>query len=310
MIPKLTTISKYKDQIDFLNLTFHDYIDNDEFSIVKVHEWNLKFPFHSPTFRSDYYSFTIVTNANGSFTVGDNKFELRPNHVVIACPDSFFKIDWTDMEKVYNITFQKSFILKYFPGGINNILNFDAKNGYSCCLPEDTMNYFEKTCLEIYDIATSDACYKEEIMANMALNLLFFIQLQQESDLDIKKNNEKNNKIIIDFRQNMENNFNELINGNCLVLMRIKEHAKVLNLDENYLCKIITSGTKKTVNEWINEKLIDEIKYLLKYSEKSMKDIAFLFGFSDLNYFYSFFKTQTLYAPGVYRKQYQNSIPH
>ncbi|MBF4519463.1 helix-turn-helix transcriptional regulator [Flavobacterium sp. ANB] len=107
----------------------------------------------------------------------------------------------------------------------------------------------------------------------------------------------------------MENNFNELINGNCLVLMRIKEHAQLLNLDENYLCKIITSGTKKTVNEWINEKLIDEIKYLLKYSEKSMKDIAFLFGFSDLNYFYSFFKTQTLSAPGVYRKQYQNSIP-
>lgn len=309
MIPQLTTISKYKDQIDFLNLTFHDYIDNDEFSIVKVHEWDLKFPFHSPTFRSDYYSFTIVTKANGSFTIGDNKFELRPNHVVVTCPDSFIRFDWKDMEKVYNITFQKSFILKYFPGGINNILEFDAKNGYCCCLPEDTMNYFEQTCLEIYDIATSNACYKEEIMANMALNLLFLVQLQQQNELITKKNNEKNNKIIIDFRHNMENNFNELINGNCSALMRIKEHAQVLNLDENYLCKIITSGTKKNVNEWINEKLIDEIKYLLKYSEKSMKDIAFLFCFSDLNYFYSFFKTQTQCAPGVYRKQYQNSFP-
>lgn len=309
MIPKLTTISRYKDQLDFLNLTYHDYIDNDEFSIVKVHEWDLKFPFHSPTFRSDYYSFTIVKKANGSFTVGDNKFELRANHVVVTCPDSFFKIDWTDMEKVYNITFLKSFILKYFPGGINNILDFDAKNGYCCCLPEDTMNYFEQTCLEIYDIANSDACYKEEIMANMALNLLFLVQLEQENELNFKKNNEKKNKIIIDFRHNMENNFNELINGNCSVLMRIKEHAQVLNLDENYLCKIVTSCTQKTVNEWINEKLIDEIKYLLKHSEKSMKDIAFLFCFSDLNYFYSFFKTQTLYAPGVYRKQHQNSSP-
>jgi len=307
MIPQLTTISKYKDQIDFLNLPFHDYIDNDEFSIVKVHEWNLKFPFQSPTFRSDYYSFTIVTKANGSFTVGDNKFELRPNHVVVTCPDSFFKIDWTDMEKVYNITFKKSFILTYFPGGINNILDFDAKNGYCCHLPEETMDYFELTCLEIYKVATSDACYKEELMANMVLNLLFLVQLEQKSKINFKKNKEKNNKIIIDFRHNMENNFNELINNNCSVLMRIKEHAQLLNLDENYLCKIVTSCSKKTVNEWINEKLIDEIKYLLKHSEKSMKDIAFLFNFSDLNYFYSFFKTQTSYAPGAYRKQYQNS---
>ena len=260
MIPQLTTISKYKDQIDFLNLSYHDYIDSDEFSIVKVHEWDLKFPFHSPTFRSDYYSFTIVTNANGSFTVGDNKFELGPNHVVVACPDSFFKIDWTDMEKVYNIAFKKSFILKHFTGGIDNILEFDAKNGYCCCLPADTMDYFEQTCLEIYEIATSNLCYKEELMANMALNLLFLVQLQQESELNAKRNTEKNNKIIIGFRQNMERNFNELIDGNATSVLRIKEHAQLLNLDENYLCKIISNGTNKTVNEWITEKLIDEVK--------------------------------------------------
>jgi AraC-like DNA-binding protein len=307
MIPQLTTISKYKDQINFLNLSYHDYIDSDEFSIVKVHEWDLKFPFHSPTFRSDYYSFTIVAKANGSFTVGDSKFELRANHVVVTCPDSFFKIDWTDMEKVYNITFKKSFILKHFTGGIDNILEFDTKNGYCCCLPQDTMDYFEQTCLEIYKIATSNLCYKEEFMANMVLNLLFLMQLQQESEINARRNIEKNNKIIIDFRQNMEKNFNELINGDSTSVLRIKEHAQLLNLDENYLCKIITNSTNKTANDWITEKLIDEVKYLLKYSEKSIKDIAILFGFNDLNYFYSFFKTQTQYAPGIYRKQYQNT---
>ncbi|RZJ49147.1 MAG: AraC family transcriptional regulator [Flavobacterium sp.] len=306
MIPELTTISKYKDQIDFLNLSYHDYIDNDEFSIVKVHKWDLKFPFHSPTFRSDYYSFTIVTKANGSFTVGDDRFELHQNHVVLACPNAFFKIDWTDMEKVYNITFKKSFMLKHFPGGIDNILEFDGKNGYCCCLTQETMNYFEQTCLEIYEIAASSLCYKEEIMANMALNLLFMVQLQHKDEVSTQKNNERNNKITINFRQNMENNFNELINGNCSSVMRVKEHAALLNLDENYLSKIISNSTQKTVNEWINEKLIDEIKYLLKYSDKSMKDIAFLFGFNDLNYFYSFFKTQTLQPPGIYRKEFQN----
>jgi len=302
-----TNLSTYKDQIEFLKLSYHDYIDNDEFSIVKVHEWNLTFPFNSPTFRSDYYSFTIVTNANGSFTVGDDKFELHPNHVVLACPDSYFKIHWTDMEKVYNIAFKKSFILKHFPGGIDNIMEFNTKNGYCCCLTEETMNYFEQTCLEMHKIATSELCFKNDLMANMALNLLFLVQLEKENETDVKINTAKNNKIVVDFRQNIENNFNELAQGRCLSVMRIREHARLLNLDENYLSKTISAITKKTVNEWINKKLIDEIKYLLKNSEKSMKDIAFLYGFNDLNYFYSFFKTQTQSAPGIYRKLHQNT---
>jgi AraC-like DNA-binding protein len=302
-----SNLSTYKDQIEFLKLSYHDYIDNDEFSIVKVHEWDLTFPFNSPTFRSDYYSFTIVTNANGSFTVGDDKFELHPNHVVLACPDSYFKIHWTDMEKVYNIAFKKSFILKHFPGGIDNIMEFNTKNGYCCCLTEETMNYFEQTCLEMHKIATSELCFKNDLMANMALNLLFLLQLEKENETDVKINAAKNNKIFVDFRQNIENNFNELAQGKCISVMRIKEHARMLNLDENYLSKTISAITKKTVNEWVNKKLIDEIKYLLKNSEKSMKDIAFLYGFNDLNYFYSFFKTQTQYAPGIYRKLHQNT---
>lgn len=307
MIMQPSNLSTYKDQIEFLKLSYHDYIDNDEFSIVKVHEWDLTFPFNSPTFRSDYYSFTIVTNANGSFTVGDDKFELHPNHVVLACPDSYFKIHWTDMEKVYNIAFKKSFILKHFPGGINNIMEFNTKNGYCCCLTEETMNYFEQTCLEMHKIATSELCFKNDLMANMALNLLFLLQLEKENETDVKINAAKNNKIFVDFRQNIENNFNELAQGKCISVMRIKEHARMLNLDENYLSKTISAITKKTVNEWVNKKLIDEIKYLLKNSEKSMKDIAFLYGFNDLNYFYSFFKTQTQYAPGIYRKLHQNT---
>lgn len=307
MIMQPSNLSTYKDQIEFLKLSYHDYIDNDEFSIVKVHEWDLTFPFNSPTFRSDYYSFTIVTNANGSFTVGDDKFELHPNHVVLACPDSYFKIHWTDMEKVYNIAFKKSFILKHFPGGIDNIMEFNTKNGYCCCLTEETMNYFEQTCLEMHKIATSELCFKNDLMANMALNLLFLLQLEKENETDVKINAAKNNKIFVDFRQNIENNFNELAQGKCISVMRIKEHARMLNLDENYLSKTISAITKKTVNEWVNKKLIDEIKYLLKNSEKSMKDIAFLYGFNDLNYFYSFFKTQTQYAPGIYRKLHQNT---
>ena len=169
-----------------------------------------------------------------------------------------------------------------------------GKNGYSCCLPQEIIEYFEQNCLEIYDIAVSNLSFKDELISNLTLNLLLLVQIQQKGEIKTEVHNEKNSTIVKEFRQNMENNFSRLIEGLDTSLMRTKEHAKLLNLNENYLSKVISSCTGKTVNDWINDKLIDEIKYLLKHSDKSMKEISELFAFNDLNYFYSYFKTQTL----------------
>ncbi|MEN2398684.1 AraC family transcriptional regulator [Flavobacterium sp. MC2016-06] len=306
MKPVLTNLSKITDCLAFMNLPIFTY-NSEDFSFIKLHEIGIKLPFQSPTFRPDFYNLFIIIDGCGTHFIGSKEFEFSSNQIIISRPESFSSGYWTKIQNVYNISFRKSFLLQYFPASIETVLELGGENGFSCDLTEQRMKSFEQTCLEIYDLAISTMAYKDELIANLILNLLFSIQLHQKSDSKLKLENEKHTTIVSAFRQNMENNFTQLIRGQDTSLMRTKEHSKLLNINENYLSKVISNCTGKTINEWINEKLIDEIKYLLKHSDKSMKEIAELFAFNDLNYFCSYFKSQTLNAPSALRKDFNNT---
>ncbi|MBF4519439.1 helix-turn-helix domain-containing protein [Flavobacterium sp. ANB] len=306
MKPVYTNLSKITECLAFMNLQTSTHY-SDDFSFIKLEEIGIKLPFHSPTFRPDFYSLFIIVDGSGTYAIGNKEFIFSSNQIIISRPESFSSSYWTKLKKVHTINFRKSFLLQYFPAGIDTILELGGESGYSCDLTAERMKYFEETCIEIYDLAISTMAYKDELIANLILNLLFLIQLNKKSDSKLKLEGEKNISIVSAFRQNMENNFSKLIHGQDTSLMRTKEHSKLLNINENYLSKVISSCTGKTINEWINEKLIDEIKYLLKHSDKSMKEIAALFAFNDLNYFCSYFKTQTLNAPNSLRKDFNNT---
>jgi len=305
MKPVLTNLSKITECLAFMNLPISTY-NSVDFSFIKLHELGINLPFHSPTFRPDFYNLFIIVDACGSYYIGDKEFELSSKKIIISRPESFSSSYWTKIQKVYAISFRKSFLLQYFPAGIDTVLELGGENGYTYDLTEKSMNYYEQTCQEIYDLSLSTMAYKDELIANLILNLLFLMQLHQNSDSNLKLESEKQTTIVSAFRQNMENNFSRLIRGEDTSIMRTKEHSRLLNFNENHLSKVISNCTGKTINEWINEKLIDEIKYLLKHSDKSMKEIAALFAFNDLNYFCSYFKTQTLNAPNALRKEFNN----
>jgi len=304
MIPQLTTLSKLDDCLAFMKLP-DNYSNNTDFAALKLHEMSINTPCISPTFRPSFYNLTIVANGSGTCIVGNENFELRSGNVFISRPDSFLSSSWNVIGKVYHICFSKDFVSEYLPEGINSIMNTDKMNGCTKTLSKETMLYLEQTFIEIFDENNSFLPYKEEMLANLTLCLLFTIQQQDKERPYIKT--EKNISIVNAFRQNLDDNFNNLLTGKNSVVMRTKEHAKLLNLNENHLCKVISNSTNKTINDWINEKLIDEINYLLKHSDKSIKEIATLFGFPDMNHFYTYFKSQTLHAPGAIRKEFLNN---
>ncbi|RKR05052.1 helix-turn-helix protein [Flavobacterium sp. 81] len=305
MKPVLTTLSTITECLAFMNLPISAY-NSEDFSFIKLHEIGIKLPFQSPTFRPDFYNLFIIIDGCGTYAIGDKEFELSSNQIIISRPESFSSGYWTKIQNVCFMSFRKSFLLQYFPASIDTVLDLGGEIGYSCDLTAEKMEYFEQTCHEMYDIAISTMRYKDELIANLILNLLFLIQLHQKGNSKLKLENEKQITTVSAFRQNMENNFSQLIKGQDTSLMRTKEHSKLLNINENYLSKVISNCTGKTINEWINEKLIEEIKYLLKHSDKSMKEIAELFAFNDLNYFCSYFKSQTLNAPSALRKDFNN----
>lgn len=307
MKPELTTLKKLRDMLAFMNLPVYSYLDSDDFAILKVHDMGLEMPYITPTFRPDHYTLVIVKEGEGTFVSGNEVFKVSSGHIFMKRPDIYISSGWTEMKTVYNISFRKDFIANCLPLGIEELLEMDKSNGINYLLNDEEINHMEKLCLELYSQATSMAPIKDEMMSNILIYMLLLIQNHQ-NEIKTAVLNEKNAVIVTSFRSNMDKNFTMLISGECSSVFRVKEHAELLSISENSLSKIISRSSGKTINQWINEKLIDEITYLLKNTDKSMTEIAQLYAFSELKQFYSFFKKHTQKSAILVRNDFNSSL--
>ena len=82
-------------------------------------------------------------------------------------------------------------------------------------------------------------------------------------------------------------------------------YADKLCITPNYLNEIITSVMGVSAKQYIQNKVIDEAKRLLAYTDAPISDIAFELHFSTVSYFIRRFRQHTGETPLLYRKKYK-----
>ena len=100
----------------------------------------------------------------------------------------------------------------------------------------------------------------------------------------------------------MEKHFSKLI----FFLLSTIRIADIINMPSpNYLNEIITSVMGVSAKQYIQNKVIDEAKRLLAYTDAPISDIAFELHFSTVSYFIRLFRQHTGETPLLYRKKYK-----
>lgn len=95
----------------------------------------------------------------------------------------------------------------------------------------------------------------------------------------------------------------KMITGNIYSeKLRGEDVAAMLGITVRQLNRISNQHFGCSINNYIVQRRIQEMKNLLKYSAYSLSDIGELFGFSDVYAFIRHFKRFTGEAPGRYRK--------
>ena len=84
--------------------------------------------------------------------------------------------------------------------------------------------------------------------------------------------------------------------------------AKELKYSPSYIRYIFRREGNISVQAKINEIRLNNAKRLLRGGMMSITDIAFAVGFTDSNYFSSFFKKHEKMTPGKYRNTYKNNL--
>lgn len=312
--PLLANMRKIKDCIKSLNLEVFDYLDHDDFSIVKLEELGFEYPFQSHTFRPAFFQINIMTQANSFFEVGAESFHLTSNWVLLLKPEVYISCQHLKPDTTgYHITFNANFLSKYSHISIKSFSPVSGTSAIALSLSPVQMKIIEETCLNLYNEATSHSDIKNELIGNILTLLLFQLQKFKNDRIPgftAMANDAQDDDIQTTFFLHLEKNFSDLALERSGRILRTKDYADLQNIDKSYLSKHISHTTGKTINFWIKKKTIDEIKYLLKNSKKPLKEISYIYGFYELNYFYSYFKKHTGISPYNYRKMWQRYFPY
>lgn len=80
-------------------------------------------------------------------------------------------------------------------------------------------------------------------------------------------------------------------------------YAQLLNITPKYLCNIVQQKTQHTPKDIIDQYVVLQIKLTLSTTDKSIKQIAWDYHFSDDSFFCRYFKRHTGITPQQFRKQ-------
>jgi AraC-like DNA-binding protein len=84
--------------------------------------------------------------------------------------------------------------------------------------------------------------------------------------------------------------------------LNVSDHlTREMNYEYNYLSNLFSEVEGDTIEHFFISQKIERIKELLTYDELSLKEIAFMLGYSSSAYLSSQFKKQTGFTPGHFK---------
>lgn len=177
---------------------------------------------------------------------------------------------------------------------INQKINSDYLNGYfsNIFISLDkkrtlTLNHIQNLIIEEYNDQN-----RSILMESYLQSFLFHIASFNENKI---LSNNRNVVLFIEFVKLTDNNF---IRNRDVVF-----YAKELNISEKKLNEVCKALSGKTTKQFIQERLILEIKKEIKLGTKNLKEIAFELGFNESAYLTRFFKQQTSISPSEFKEE-------
>jgi len=104
-----------------------------------------------------------------------------------------------------------------------------------------------------------------------------------------------------DRAENYFRQFTQLLGEHYRRERSVGYYANQLCITPKYLSSLIKRISGRSVSEWIDSFVILEAKALLKYSDKSIQEIAYYLNFPNQSFFGSYFKRITGMSPSQYK---------
>ncbi|WP_185289100.1 helix-turn-helix transcriptional regulator [Chryseobacterium lactis] len=242
-----------------------------------------------------FYEILFIEKGAGTFTLDENKISIVPQTIIFTSPGQIRRWEIEEKVKGYILLFEKDLLNLFFSDELF-LHRFQYFHQYS--RPTEIQvseTSFEKCRELLHSIEQEFGQLQNDsnhLIRSLLYQLLVILNRYYAEVYDVQRDT----YIHSDFYR-----FRSLLERNFVNDRTVEGYSKMLNISAGFLNKICRQFSGLSAQQMIHYKLVSEIKKQL-YQNKSAKEIAYEFGFSDPSNFNRFFKKFTGSTPQQYRK--------
>jgi len=252
--------------------------------------------------KLNFHLVILCNKGNCDASVGHHNFAIQPSSISIIPPHTVFSMKhFSEDFNAHFLLFKSDFVKKGFVKSdiMEELLFINPDYPPIFDLEEndfnDTLYKFEKIKYEIEN--QSPFCI--EVSRLYILQILYdYNRTCEICLLNSDKLINRQYQVMYEFRKLVDKNFHKL--------KTVKEYADIMYLSSKYISECIKNQTGTSALSLIQNRIILEAEFLLKYSQLTIKLISNKLGFTSTSAFSRFFKGIKGISPDNYRNKQEN----
>lgn len=291
------SIPFYKEINDFLKSIPSDYRTNDpNFYCLRLKENEGSMSNYKPPFRKNFYFIALVSNAGKTKITYDNTNVTELNSfLVLQAPGLLYSFYRDNSANGYLLYFKKECFSFFKPEFEKEFPFFDILHTNFFKLNQSKFREFAPYFEDVFSAYESNNDSQHKIASIKLLVLLYQLK-------DFTNAFQQWEEGFTTPQQILLRKFIQLVNNFYIEKRTIEDYAAMLNVTANYLSQSVKSASDKNALSYINERLLDEAKSIIQFTDLDIAEIAYQLNFSDPANFGKFFKKHTNQTPLEFRK--------
>lgn len=248
------------------------------------------------TERIHFFSVMIITEGKGKHFVDFKEYQLKKGSILFIAPGQVQQYENRPQYKGYMLIFTEYFFRKQVNEltFLNQSSIFDTTLSNALIEPDsETFSKMMKLLLLLQgEFSSSYEFSKEESLQKLTSLFLIYSERQKQRDNNIISTHHYLSQYY-HFRQLLEQHFSRE--------RSVEFYASFMAITPKTLSRITQATIRKSAKEFIDNRVIIEIKRFLLFEKLSIKEIAYLLNFNEPTNLIKYFKKHTGETPASYK---------
>lgn len=247
--------------------------------------------------RSDHYTIFYMEEGTGDYWVDFNAFQINGAGIFFLSPGQVLTVEAESMKKGFEISFDREFYCVETHGkeiACNGVLFNNMHRATFIPLDINELGIFQQLIQQmINELEKPGQAHRDMLDAYLRM---FLIEALRRNDNKAKPSTDERddpNRLVGEFIALVDKHFHKV--------HAVADYAEMLHVSPKSIAKRLNATGYKTPTEIIRDRIVLEAKRDLRFTQKSVKEIAFDLGFDDPAYFTRYFKKSANESPQAYR---------